>query len=383
MKSHQQQCPSRRASDPAGPALRLGNSLPGISCGVSLGALLMVLLAVPSIASAHEVYVLSSGQIMSAIGTPSFNMWDTLTANLGQFVFWAFIGVLTVFGVFWISVLRFLERWLDPMFLRMRKYAPLIARVTIGLSFLAAAYYQASYGPELPLTLNFGAYAGIVTVVLVAVGLMATFGFYTRVAAFAALILYSIAVWKHGWYMLTYVNYLGEIIVLLILGAHSFSLDGYLAAKNGTSKGFSSSIAWLRKAKAYLVPRSFMILRILFGVALIYASAYAKIIHNNLALDTVNDYHLDKLLGFEPHFLVLGAAIVELAIGLFFILGIEIRFTALFLLFWLTLSLIFFGEVVWPHLILIGIPIAYIFYGYDRYSLEGWLFRKKKYEPVL
>jgi uncharacterized membrane protein YphA (DoxX/SURF4 family) len=126
-----------------------------------------------------------------------------------------------------------------------------------------------------------------------------------------------------------------------------------------------------------------MILRILFGTALIYASAYAKIIYNNLALFTVEKYHLDHILGFEPHFLVLGAAIVEVLIGLFFILGIELRFTALFFLFWLTLSLIFFGEVVWPHLMLIGIPIAYICYGYDQYSLEGWLFRKKKYAPVL
>ncbi len=202
---------------------------------------------------------------------------------------------------------------------------------------------------------------------------MAILGLYVRLAALVALVLYVIAIRNHGWYMLTYVNYLGEIIVLLILGSHNFSLDTLMATKKKV----------VNKVQAYLAPRSFMILRVLFGVALIYASAYAKIIHNNLALFTVEQYHLDKILGFEPHFLVLGAAIVELAIGLFFILGIEIRFTAFFLLFWLTLSLIFFGEVVWPHLILIGIPIAYIFYGYDRYSLEGWLFRKKKYEPVL
>jgi uncharacterized membrane protein YphA (DoxX/SURF4 family) len=213
---------------------------------------------------------------------------------------------------------------------------------------------------------------------------MAIFGLYVRLAASAALILYIIAVWNHGWYMLTYVNYLGEIIVLLILGSHNFSLDNYLArGKKSVCRSSAAFMIWIRKVQAYLAPRSFAILRVLFGVALIYASAYAKIIHNNLALFTVEQYHLDKLMGFEPHFLVLGAAIVELAIGLFFIFGIEIRFTSLFLLFWLTLSLIFFGEVVWPHLILIGIPIAYIFYGYDNYSLEGWLFRKKKYEPVL
>jgi uncharacterized membrane protein YphA (DoxX/SURF4 family) len=174
----------------------------------------------------------------------------------------------------------------------------------------------------------------------------------------------------HGSYLLTYINYLGDFILLLILGS-------------GEGKKLVVNTVWLRRLHQYLAPRSFAILRILFGVALIYSSAYAKIIHNNLALMTVEQYHLDKILGFEPHFLVLGAAIVEFLIGLFFVLGIEIRFTALFMLFWLTLSLIFFGEAVWPHLILIGIPIAYIFYGYDQYSLEGYFFRKKKYEPVL
>ncbi len=80
---------------------------------------------------------------------------------------------------------------------------------------------------------------------------------------------------------------------------------------------------------------------------------------------------------------MLGAAIIELLIGTFFILGIEIRFTALFVLFWLSLSLSYFGEAVWPHIVLIGIPVAFIFYGYDKYSLEGRFFKRRGREPVL
>jgi hypothetical protein len=81
--------------------------------------------------------------------------------------------------------------------------------------------------------------------------------------------------------------------------------------------------------------------------------------------------------------LVLGAALIELLIGTFYVLGIEIRWTSIFLLFWLSLSLWYFGEAVWPHIILIGIPIAFILHGYDRYSLEGWFFKKRRLEPVL
>lgn len=338
----------------------------------------------PLFASAHEMYVLSSASVAQATDMPSFNMLDVAVQNSHEFLFWAFIIVLAVFCVFFISALRFIERRLDPIFIRIRKYAPVIARFTIGISFLACAYYQATFGPELPLSSTFGSFSGILAPILAILGGLVIIGLWVRPAACIALFIYCCAVWSHGIYMLTYVNYLGEIIVLLILGAHGLSLDAYFAAKRrGTGSAESATGTWFSKIKDYLMPRSFAILRVLFGVALVYASAYAKIIHNNLALFTVEQYHLDKILGFEPHFLVLGAAIIELMIGLFFIVGFEIRFTSLFFLFWLILSLVFFGEVVWPHLMLIGIPIAYLFYGYDRYSLEGYLFRNRKYEPVL
>jgi uncharacterized membrane protein YphA (DoxX/SURF4 family) len=330
-------------------------------------------LFLPAVASAHEVYVLSSAQITEALGIAPFNMLAVVQQNLGEFLFWGFIAALTIFCVFFISLSRALERWLDPLFARLRKYAPAIARVTVGLSFIAAAYYQASYGPELPLTATFGVYSGIVTVILLTIGTMIIFGLYTRVAAAIALALFAIAVWYHGIYMLTYTNYLGEIIVLLILGAHHA-----IAPKVGESA--------LAKA---LAPYSFFLLRVCFGISLLYASLYAKVLHNNLALMVAelplagHAQSIAQALGFEPHFLVLGAAIIEILIATFFILGIEIRFTSFFILFWLSMSLWWFGEVVWPHIILIGIPIAFICYGYDKYSLEGCLFKKGAREPVL
>ncbi|MCL4405367.1 MAG: hypothetical protein M1361_02370 [Patescibacteria group bacterium] len=346
------------------------------------GVLLSIAMA--PIASAHEVYVLSPSSIAKAVNTPSFSLLGVISQNLHEFVFWAFIGILIVFCVLMISTSHLLERKLDPLLVKIKRYAPFIARFTIGISFLACAYYQATFGPELPLSSTFGSISGLIAVVFAALGVLAIVGLLVRPAAFTALVIFGATIWVHGVYMLTYVNYLGEIIVLLILGAHSFSLDTYFATRRTRKRNDDqASPTWLSKAKNYLAPRSFAILRVLFGTALVYASAYAKIIHNNLALFTVERYHLDKILGFEPHFLVLGAALVELTIGLFFVLGFEIRFTSTFLLFWLTLSLIFFGEIVWPHLILIGIPIAYIFYGYDRYSLEGWLFKKSKLEPIL
>ncbi|MES2225265.1 MAG: hypothetical protein V4480_00460 [Patescibacteria group bacterium] len=331
----------------------------------------------PTVASAHEVYVLPPDVVRTAVATPSFSEIQVALSNINLFVFWAFIAVLVIFIVFFVSISRTLESWLDPWLAKLPPYAPAISRVTIGLSLLAASYNAALFGPELPLSGTFGPYATLVALILAICGCLLVIGMYTRVAALAGLILFVIEAAQHGSYLLTYTNYLGELLILLVLGAHTVAVHhrGYDARRLPRA---------LLRLKEQLMPCTFAFLRVAFGISLIYASLYAKVIHNNLALDVTVAYpSLVAFFGFEPHFLVLGAAIIELLIGTFFILGIEIRFTALFVLFWLSLSLSYFGEAVWPHIVLIGIPVAFIFYGYDKYSLEGRFFKRRGREPVL
>ncbi|MDE2021771.1 MAG: hypothetical protein KGI71_02505 [Patescibacteria group bacterium] len=341
-----------------------------------------VALLAPAFAFAHEVYVLPQDAIRRALQMPAFSEWQTIFANLNQFLFWGFIAALLIFIVFFVSISRRLERLFGPFLAKLPPYAPVITRVTIGIALIAASYHQALFGPELPLSATFGAYTSIATAFLLVIGLMITFGFYARIAALVAFSFFGIELWAHGIYMLTYANYLGELILLLILGAHQLSFHN----KHHDAERLPG---WIRRVKKKFAPYAFLVLRITFGISLFYASFYAKILHNNLALMVASlplaghTSSLAQVFGFEPHFLVLGAAIVEILIAAFFILGIEIRFTSLFLLFWLSLSLLYFGEAVWPHVVLIGIPIAFIFYGYDKYSLEGRFFKRGGREPVL
>lgn len=331
----------------------------------------------PAVASAHEVYVLPPDVIQKAIATPAFSEWNVILTNVDQFLLWALIGASVVLFVFFVSVSRSLENLLDPFLAKLPPYAPAVSRITVGLSFMAAAYYGALFGPELPLAATFGSGADAVRVALVVIGFMITVGFYPRIATLGALALFAFETFVHGTYMFTYANYLGEIIILMILGAHVFAMHDKELDK-------AQAPQWFTRVKHALMPYSFLILRIAFGVSLIYASLYAKIIHNQLALAVAQAYpDVVHFFGFEPHFLVLGAGLVEVLLGTFFILGIEIRFTSAFLLFWLSLSLWYFGEVVWPHVILIGIPIAFILYGYDKTSLEGRFFKREGREPVL
>ncbi len=79
--------------------------------------------------------------------------------------------------------------------------------MTIGISFLAAAYFQALFGPELPFTSVFPGYEAVATIILLVVGALILVGAFTRLAALAALALFGIAAFRYGAYMLTYANY--------------------------------------------------------------------------------------------------------------------------------------------------------------------------------
>ncbi|MES2014329.1 MAG: hypothetical protein V4437_00750 [Patescibacteria group bacterium] len=340
-----------------------------------------VLFVMPLFAYAHEVYVLSRDQVNAGLIAPPFSMLEVARANADQFFFWGFIAILVVVVVFFVSILRWFENVCDPLLIKAKHYAPAVARITLGVSFIAAAHYQAIFGPELPLLDVFGSYASLARAALVGIGILIVLGWYVRFAALAALLLFSVAALKYGSYMFTYTSYIGEIAVLLLIGAHRFGLDRFAHAKVGTEH-------FLAMVVKKLAPYSFLVLRVSFGFSLLFASLYAKFLHNALALQVAtlplagHAHSLAYYFGFEPHFLVLGAGILEVVLALFFIFGLEIRFTALFIEFWLLLSLWYFGESVWPHIILIGIPIAFFLYGYDRFSLEGLFFKKGNREPV-
>ncbi len=364
------------------------------------------LLLVPQDAFAHEVYVLDHATIVQDLATNSPNPFGAFWTNQYQFFFWGFIVFVTVTTVFFASIFHTLESRCRPFLTRIKRWAPCITRITLGVCLVACAYNQGLFGPELPLAGFAGPWAGLVQWILYAVGFLILCGLFTRTAALAALIIFCFSIVHYGSYMLTYSNYLGEILITLILGGGAYSLDAKqnYSEKNpggrantkrvveglwsATARSLSKFLAKNLRTRSNrfvlaLQPYAFLIARIGFGISIVFAAFYAKFLHSDLALDTIAQYHLTNYFHFDPLFIVLGALIIESLIGLFFILGVEVRWTAIFFLFWLALSLWYFGEAVWPHLILLGLNLAFIFQGYDRYSLEGHFFARTRREPVL
>lgn len=339
--------------------------------------LVMLAFLIPVTVFAHEVYVLPKEVILRDLTLPPLQVFSIIAAETGRFFFWAFISAWAICSIFVISISKGFERRLDPWLDRVRTYAPLVGRLTLGAAISASGYYGALFGPELPFTDFLPAHLiGATQAFLIIAGILVVAGLFTRIVALLLAVFY-LAMWiPYGWYMLTYLNYFGEIALALVAGNATLALDRYVHHRY--PRFLHGLVAWLEE-------HPFMVLRVCFGISLIFASFYAKLIHAQLALDTVTMYGLTNYFPFDPPFIVLGAFCVELLLGLFFLFGIEVRFASLFLLFWLTLSLLYFGEVVWPHIILAGAAVTIFLRGYDRHTLEWGLMRRHgvRHKPVL
>lgn len=332
-------------------------------------------LVMPGVASAHEVYVLTGEQISHALAEPSTNPFTAYRGNEIYFFFWGFIALLTIATLFCMTLFHSFEKRFSDGLCKLKPYAPLVVRLTVGVALISFGYNGALFGPELPLETFMGDRASEAGWLLMGAGALIAAGLFVRAAAVAAAAVALVAVFTHGWYLLNYTTYFVALAVLFVMGSGRWSLERLLA---GVPR---------RKIRPTLMdlatPLAMPVLRIAFGFSIVSAAFYAKFLHSNLALATVLEYNLTSFFQFDPLFVVLGAFIVESLIGLFIMLGLEIRWTTLFLVFWLALSQWYFGEAVWPHIALFGLSAAFFCYGYDKYSTEWHLFRIGKREPVL
>ena len=326
-----------------------------------------------SFASAHEVYVLDPDTIRAAMATTSPNTFLAYFGNELRFFFWAFVSFVVVTTIFFATLFGLFERSLGPIFSYLRRFAVPLARITTGISLFSFGLAGELYGTELPFYQLFGSYGSAAAeLAFLALGIFLIVGFQTRAVAVAAVAIYAYAFAVYGWYVLTYTDHLGAYLLLLILGGGAWSLD---------------SNPHIHKLRVFdlraLTPFAFPILRILFGLGIMFASVYAKYVHSELALQVVVQYNLTAYFPFDPLFVVLGALIIEFLAGLMLVLGVAIRWTSLFLLFWLTLSLLYFQEAVWPHIILFGLGLAIFLQGYDRLSIETMWMKKYHRKPVM
>ena len=318
------------------------------------------------VASAHEAYVLPydtfwngmkqpfSAHAFAALKNPE-NVHITLMIMLSVFVLLGlnFIFRLSSLGQ---KAHAFLERY--------SRFGPHFVRITIAAALFFSAASNTFLGPELHGSLF--PYPHLLQISLFALSFMIAIGFLTELAALAGIVIFASSLFVFGPYIFTYLNYLGELVVLLLFGMRVFSVDGYIFGP-------------LRRFRSFEKYET-VIVRVLYGLALIYAAITVKLLHPELTVTVVNTWNLTKfhwLFPSDPLLVTFGAGVVESVIGLFIIFGFEMRLTVLISLFYITLSLLYFRELVWPHLLLYGISFNLLVQP-EVFTLDHIFFKKHR-----
>ena len=309
------------------------------------GIAFLVALLMPLEVFAHESYVLTKEQWQESLSSQNLRAFDALAnpANLQTFLVIS-LCVLAILIVNFFFQKTALATTLSRNLERLRPLALLALRLALGASFFFSALNGNFLGPELPLALL--PLAPTLRIGLFIVSGLLLVGLFTEFAAAITLLLFSLTAYEYGWYLITYTDYVGVIIALLLFGSGPYSLDNLLF---GMSRIFAS-------LKKYQTP----IIRVSYGLALAWAAISVKLLHPQLTVTVIQNYHLNNywvLFPHDPLLITLGVGMAELLIGLFIMVGFELRFTILVSLFYMTLSLLYFRELVWPHLILYGISL--------------------------
>jgi len=326
---------------------------------------LLGLTILPS-ASAHEAYVLNDTSFWSALKTSDpVNIFSALQSSSALRL--AIIVTVCVIAVFTANFFFRKSRFGRKFHGTLEKASPLgpvFVRLAVAISFVFSALSMSFLGPELSLNNMFIPH--LLQILLLIAAVMIGLGFLTEIGALIALIIFTIGISVYGLYMVTYANYFAEFIVLLLFGTREFSIDRFVF---GPLRRFE----FFRKYETSIV-------RIGYGLALIFAAVTIKLLHPSLTIEVINNYNLTQfhwLFPSDPKLIVLGAFLAETAIGLFIMIGFETRLTVLVSLFYLTLSLIYFKELVWPHLILYGISLNLLVTP-ERFAIDSLLFKARE-----
>ena len=313
------------------------------------------------LASAHEAYVLTRSEFEKGLATttshPLAPLFDPAYIKISAIIT-VCVVISYLLAILWATTSQ--AAILDRLIKKVNVVGPLIIRFAISASFFFSAMTNSILGPELPLTAVPG--GEFIRLILLALSIMIFFGFLTQLAGLIGLSMFIFVTFVFHAYMMTYANYFGELIVLLLFGSSLLSVDKFLFGKHILLKGFE-------KYKDLEIP----IVRILYGFALIYAGWTIKFAHQSLTVEVYNQYHLVNFFHAKASFIASGAGLSEITIGFFILIGFVQRLTTLISLFFITLSILYFREMLWPHLMLYGISLSIIINSADQFTLDRHL----------
>jgi hypothetical protein len=313
------------------------------------------------LASAHEAYVLPASEFDAGLKIFAQHPFAPLVdaIHLHTFLFIAICVAISYLLSFLWSTTSWSD-FLDRLVKKAEVVGPLIIRLAVCASFFYSAQANVMLGPELPLAALPG--GPLIRFLLFALAFMIFLGLFTEIAGAISLVLFFVLSWHFGWYMATYANYFAEFIVLMVFGSRFLSLD----------KLFYGEKRWWSGLTRYTF-LEIPFVRVFYGIGLAYAGYTIKFVHQNLTIDVYNQYHLVNFFHASANFIAAGAGLAEICIGVFVILGFAMRWTILISLAFITLSILYFQELLWPHFILYGISFSLLINSGDIFTADHWI----------
>ena len=247
-----------------------------------------------------------------------------------------------------------------------RDFVPWMLRLSFGLVLIGSGLTRVVFAPDVRL-------GGWPDLLLTVLGFLLLLGLAVRLAALVGLVLYAVALAAQP-QLVGLFDLAGGLAAIAFLGPGVPSLDDLLRATFPSGPGAVAATRQpSRQRYEDLVP---LLVRIGLGGALLASGIVDKLLVYERGLATVDKYGLTALVPVDPGLWVVGAALVETALGAAILLGLATRLSAMLGFAVLTLTL--FGlpdDPVIAHVGLFGSCSVLVVLGAGRWSLDALLAR--------
>lgn len=317
-----------------------------------VGAVALLLIAVS--ASAHVGYILSDAEMARQSGT----QWGFLLAALQQPVNLGIVGgTLVVSLVAYLVAVR--TQWVRRKMADIARHAalyeelvPWMLRLGLGIALIGAGLAGNVVSPLVAGTVFIGK-------LQILLGFLLLAGFLIAPALWVIIGLYITAAMGEP-YIFGNAEFAAAALALILLGSRRPGVDEMLDVP------FFAALTALKKYVSLL-------LRVGLGGAMAYLAIYEKFLNPGASALVVVKAQLRDVVPVDASLWVLGAGLVELAIGIAIVAGFKTRLFSAIALITLTLSFFYFEEAVYSHVTLFAVLSAIFVYGSTAPSVDEWL----------
>jgi uncharacterized membrane protein YphA (DoxX/SURF4 family) len=250
-----------------------------------------------------------------------------------------------------------------------RELVPWMLRLSFGLVLIGSGLMGTVFAPDTNAPLGGWPY-----VLQTALGFLLLLGFAVRLGALVGLGAYAVAVLIDP-RLVVIGDLAGGLAAIALVGPGRPSLDDLLRAAFPRAPG--AGLATERVSAARYEDVVPLLIRLALGGAMVVSAVVDKLLAYEQGLAAVAKYDLTAYVPVSPALWVVGAGLVEAALGLAVLLGLATRPVAMITFSVLTLTVFAIpDDPVVAHVGLFGTASMLVVLGGGRWSLDAWLARR-------